>query len=171
MHSAAATPEVALPPNFHESAIQWQRRRRIGFAVAAASFVAVIVLSTMRGRTTGSAQTALAASTTAPAPQSTELTESPNGDVIHALPMAVDSLSSALASYRDAAEEHRDGLVSCRVLDRAYARVGRARVRVDSMRRGVDGALSDADSIRVSMLGAEFTHISQMHLRSGCSAL
>ena len=31
-----------------DEAIRWQRRRRIGFAVAAASFIAVIILSTFR---------------------------------------------------------------------------------------------------------------------------
>jgi hypothetical protein len=83
---------------------------------------------------------------------------------------AVDSLSGALAYYRDIANDHRDGLVGCRVLDRAYALVGRARTRVDSTRSKIAGTLADADSIRVSMLGAEYTFVAQTYRRSGCSS-
>ena len=86
------------------------------------------------------------------------------------LGVAVDSLSGALAYYRDIANDHRDGLVGCRVLDRAYALVGRARTRVDSTRQRIAGGLTDADSIRVSMLGAEYTHVTQTYRRSGCRA-
>jgi hypothetical protein len=81
---------------------------------------------------------------------------------------AVDSLSGALTYYRDIANDHREGLVGCRVLDRAYALVGRARTRVDSARRQIAGGLPDADSIRVSMLGAEYTFVTQTYRRSGC---
>ena len=81
---------------------------------------------------------------------------------------AVDSLSGALAYYRDIANDHRDGLVGCRVLDRAYSLVERARTRVDSTRQRIAGDLPDADSIRVAMLGAEYTFVTQTYRRSGC---
>jgi hypothetical protein len=84
------------------------------------------------------------------------------------LAAAVDSLSGALAYYRDIADDHREGLVGCRVLDRAYVLVGRARTRVDTTRQQIAGRLSDADSIRVSMLGAEYTFVTQTYRRSGC---
>ena len=167
--TSASGPSVALPPDFHEEAKRWQSRRRIGLAVAAVSFLAVIVLSTMR-------PPAKARATAAPATQSlvpTELTIAMNGStepVEVSLGAAVDSLSGALAYYRDIANDHREGLVGCRVLDRAYALVGRARTRVDSTRQRIDGGLTDADSIRVSMLRAELTHVTQTYRRSGCQA-
>ena len=52
----------------------------------------------------------------------------------------------------------------------AYALVGRARTRVDSARQQIAGTLADADSIRVSMLGAEYTFVTQTYRRSGCRA-
>jgi hypothetical protein len=146
--------------------MRWERRRRIGFAVAAASFLAVIVLSTVRSRSevaqaaTSAAMSEEAAVSIAPA--------SENGDAPISLASAVESFSGALAHYRDVAGDHREGLVDCRVLERAYALAGRARTRVDSTRRHIAGALTDADSIRVAMLGAEFTHVTQTYRRSGC---
>jgi hypothetical protein len=166
--AASATPAIALPPDFHDEALRWQRRRRIGFAVAAASFLGVIVLSTMRARTNGAVAAppaqAAAVDSVAPLPE-------PNGDVARALPVAIDSLSGALAYYREIEEDHREGLVGCRVLDRAYELVGRARGAMDSARGQIPGQLHDADSIRVSMLGAEFTHVGQTYRRSGCGQL
>lgn len=162
-------PAVALPPDFHEEARRWQRRRRLGFAVAAASFLGVIVLSTLRSRTSPGA--AAAAPVAAPAVSSAGLTVAMNGSaapVEISLGAAVDSLSGALAYYRDVANDHRDGLVGCRVLDRAYALVGRARTRVDGARQQIAGGLADADSIRVSMVGAEYTFVTQTYRRSGC---
>jgi hypothetical protein len=166
-------PAVALPPDFHEGVIRWQRRRRIGFAVAAASFLAVIALSTIRARTSGSAQAQPAAPAAAPTPPTqspAQLTASINGDVVLALPVAVDSLSGALSYYRAIEADHRGGMVGCRVLDRAYQLVGHARTRVDSARSRVAGALDAADSIRVSMLRAEYTHVAQTYRRSGCAS-
>ena len=163
-------PSVVLPPDFNDEAMRWQRRRRIGFAVAAASFVAVIFLSMIRARTSGSAQAPPAAATEAtkaPTPP-TQLIASVNGDVILALPVAVDSLSGALSFYREIEADHRGGLVGCRVLARAYQLVGHARTRVDSARARVTGSLEAADSIRVSMLRAEYTHVAQTYRRSGC---
>jgi hypothetical protein len=168
--ASANGPAVALPPDFHEEAKRWQRRRRIGLAVAAVSFLGVIVLSTLRPRPGGGPPPP------APAIQSmtsTGLTVAMAGTpepVEISLGAAVDSLSGALAYYRDIATDHRDGLVGCRVLDRAYALVGRARTRVDSTRQQIAGGLTDADSIRVSMLGAEYTHVTQTYRRSGCRA-
>lgn len=86
------------------------------------------------------------------------------------LASAVDSLSRAITYYRDIEEDHTRGLVGCRVLDRAHALVVRARTRVDSSRSRVEGSLDAADSLRVSMLGAEYTHITQMYRRSGCQS-
>jgi hypothetical protein len=166
-----APPTVALPPDFHEEARRWQRRRRIGMAVAAASFLGVIVLSTLRSRMTRGASPAAPVATQATT--STPLTVAMGGTTEPgelSLDAAVDSLSGALAYYRDIANDHRDGLVGCRVLDRAYALVGRARTRVDSTRRKISGNLADADSIRVSMLGAEYTFVAQTYRRSGCSS-
>ena len=167
--AAPTAPAVALPPDFHEEATRWHRRRRIGFAVATASFLAVIVLSTLNPRTRRAAPAAPVA--TQPA-TSTPLTVAMSGGdpVDMTLAAAVDSLSGALAYYRDIANDHRDGLVGCRVLDRAYALVGRARARVDSARQQIAGSLPDADSIRVSMLGAEYTFVTQTYRRSGCPA-
>ena len=173
MLRAANPPAVVVPGDFEDKAIQWQRRRRIGFAVAAASFLAVLVLSTMRARPSGSAQAPPAAPTaapTSPAQSSAQLTASLNGDVVLALPEAVDSLSRALSRYREIEADHHRGLVGCRVLERAYQHVGHARTRVDSARRRVTGALDAADSIRVSMLGAEHTHVAQTFRRSGCGS-
>lgn len=163
-------PKVALPADFYEDAKRWQRRRRIGLAVAAVSFLGVIGLSTLRPRVNRG---------TPPSPTVSEpvtsngLTVAMNGttaSVELSLGAAVDSLSGALAYYRDIANDHREGLVGCRVLDRAYALVGRARTRVDSTRQQIVGGLTDADSIRVSMLGAEFTFVTQTYRRSGCAA-
>jgi hypothetical protein len=161
-------PAVALPPNFHEEALRWQRRRRIGMTVAALSFLGAIALSTVRSRASRVAQAAIPA---AGAPRA-EIAAVPTtgGAVITSLAPVVDSLSGALAYYRDIAGDHREGLVGCRVLERAYALVARARTRVDSTRGHIAGALNDADSIRVSMLGAEYTHVAQTYRRSGCQA-
>ena len=162
-------PVVALPPDFHDDALRWQRRRRIGFAFAAASFVAAIVLSNARSRSETVAQAAtngaIEAASAAAVPAATENVHAP-------LPLAsaVDSLSAALAYYRDVEGDHRQGLVGCRVLDRAYAVVGRAHNRVDSVRERIGGTLTNADSIRVSMLGAEYTHVSETYRRSDCRA-
>ncbi len=169
--SASNGPAVALPPDFHEEARRWQRRRRIGFAVAAVSFLSVIALSTLRSRTSGGPPPPAPAA--AQPVSSAGLVAAMDGDtapVELSLAAAVDSLSGALAYYRDIANDHRDGLVGCRVLDRAYALVGRARTRVDSARQQIAGSLADADSIRVSMLGAEYTFVTQTYRRSGCRA-
>jgi hypothetical protein len=169
--AASNGPAVALPPDFHQEARRWQRRRRIGLAVAAASFLAVIALSTVRSRTSGGAPPAAPVATQAVSSGGlTVAMNEPNAPVEIPLAAAVDSLSGALAYYRDIAEDHREGLVGCRVLDRAYALVGRARTRVDSARHQVAGSLGDADSIRVSMLGAEYTFVTQTYRRSGCRA-
>ena len=162
-------PTVALPADFHDDAKRWQRRRRIGFAVAAASFLGVIALSTLGSRTNPGTRPAAAAVLQSVRPA--ELTVAMNDATAPAplaLASAVDSLSGALAYYRDIANNHREGLVGCRVLDRAYALVGRARTRVDSSRQQAAGGLTDADSIRVSMLGAEYTFVAQTYRRSGC---
>jgi hypothetical protein len=160
-------PAVALPQNFHDDAIRWQRWRRIGVAVAVASFLAAIVLFTSRSRS----ETVAEAATSAAVSDEVAVAIAPpseNGHSPISLPSAVASLSAALAYYRDVADDHRAGLVDCRVLDRAYALAGRARTRVDSTRGHIAGALNDADSIRVAMLGAEYTHIAQTYRRSGC---
>jgi hypothetical protein len=180
MLRVVVAPAVALPPGSHEEADfqdepdfydQGIRRRRwrIGFVVAAASFLPVILLSTIRARASRSAPAPPAAPVAAPKPPA-QFTASVNGDVILALPVAVDSLSRALSYYRKIEADHRGGLVGCRVLDRAYQLVGHARTRVDSARRRVAGALDAADSIRVSMLRAEYTHAAQTHQRSGCGS-
>jgi Meckel syndrome type 1 protein len=169
--TAANGPAVALPPDFHEEARRWQRRRRIGLAVAGVSFLSVIALSTLPSRTSRGAPPAAPAA--AQAVTSAGLTVAMNetsAPVEIPLAAAVDSLSGALAYYRDIAKDHREGLVGCRVLDRAYALVGRARTRVDSARHQIAGSLADADSIRVSMLGAEYTFVTQTYRRSGCPA-
>ena len=169
MPTAAPTgPSVALPPDFHEDAIRWQRRRRIGFAVAATSFLGVILLSTISPRTNraGPPPTPAAMQPTTSTPLTVAMS---GGDPVDmTLGAAVDSLSGALAYYRDIANDHRDGLVGCRVLDRAYSLVTRAQTRVDSTRRKIAGDLPDADSIRVAMLGAEYTFVTQTYRRSGC---
>jgi hypothetical protein len=160
-------PAVAPPLNFQDEAIRWQRRRRIGVAVAAASFLAAIVLFAVRSRSESVAEAATSAAVSDEA--AVAITPaSENGHSPISLPSAVDSLSAALAYYRDVADDHREGLVDCRVLDRAYSLAGRARTRTDSTRRNIAGALSNADSIRVAMLGAEYTHIAQTYRRSGC---
>ncbi len=169
--TAANGPAVALPPDFHEEARRWQRRRRIGLAVAGVSFLSVIALSTLPSRTSRGAPPAAPAA--AQAVTSAGLTVAMNetsAPVEIPLAAAVDSLSGAMAYYRDIAEDHREGLVGCRVLDRADALVGRARTRVDSARHQIAGSLADADSIRVSMLGAEYTFVTQTYRRSGCPA-
>jgi hypothetical protein len=171
--SSPPPPAVALPPNFHDDAIRWGRRRRIGLAVAGASFLAAIALSTVRSRSQTVAQAATNVASSA-ATVSSIAPPSDNGYAPISLPIsltsAVDSLSGALAYYRDIESDHREGLVGCRVLDRAYTLVGRARGRLDSTRRQVAGQLSDADSIRVSMLGAEYTYVAQTYHRSGCQS-
>jgi hypothetical protein len=166
---SAPGPAIALPPGFHEEAQRWQRRRRIGLAVAAASFLGVIALSTLRSRPSRGAPP-VAPTATQPTTATGLSTVAHGGDanVELSLGTAVDSLSGALAYYRDIANDHRQGLVGCRVLDRAYALVGRARTRVDSSRHRIAGGLTDADSIRVSMLGAEYTFVTQTYRRSGC---
>jgi hypothetical protein len=139
----------------------------MGFAIAAASFLGVIALSTLRSRPQTVAQAATDAGAVDERSQTlSPVTESSPSSI--PLAPAVDSLSNALAYYRAVAEDHREGRVGCRVLDRAYALVTYARTRVDSSRSQVVGPLTDADSIRVSMLAAEFTHVSQTYRRSGC---
>ena len=182
MERAATPADVALPPNFHDDAIRWQRRRRIGFTVAGVSFLAVIILSTFRSRPEQVAQAATTAAGTA-----TTTTSGDDGTVIASsgenggaptpaaagstsLTAAVESLSGAIVYYRDTEEDHRRGLVGCRVLGRAHAQVLRARMHVDSSRSLVAGSLDAADSLRVSMLGAEYRHIAQMYRRSGCQS-
>jgi len=160
-------PAVALPPDFHEEATRWQRRRRIGFAVATASCLGVIVLSTVKPRS--HPPLAIAPAAMQPATGTPLTVAMSGGDPVDmTLTAAVDSLSGALAYYRDIANDHRDGLVGCRVLDRAYALVGRARTRVDATRQTIAGSLPEADSIRVSMLAAEYTFVTQTYSRSGC---
>ena len=161
-------PSVALPPDFHEEAIRWKRRRRIGFAVATASFLGVIVLSTLNPRINraGPPPSPAAMQPATATPLTVAISGGDPVDIT--LGAAVDSLSGALAYYRDIANDHRAGLVGCRVLDRAYALVERARTRVDSTRQKIAGGLPDADSIRVAMLGAEYTFVTQTYRRSGC---
>ena len=148
---------------------KWRRRGRIALVVASLSFLAAIVLVTVRPRSGQDAQAAV------PAPASV----GPENDVSldenladlageATLGATVDSLSDALVHYREIATSHRKGLVSCGVLSRAYRRVIRARTGVESARRQVGGVLTDADSISLSMIGAEFTHVAQTHQRSGC---
>ena len=164
-------PAVALPANFHEDARRWQRRRRVGMAIAAVSFLGAIVLSSIRSRTSPAVPRVTSAAVQPVT--AVGLTVAMNGTtepVEISLGAAVDSLSGALAYYRDIANDHKEGLVGCRVLDRAYALVGRARTRVDSSRQQIAGRLTDADSIRVSMLGAEYTFVTQTYRRSGCRA-
>jgi hypothetical protein len=168
--AASSGPAVALPPDFHEEAARWQRRRRIGFAVAAVSFLSVIVLSTLRPRPARVAPPVAPVATQPAVNGLAAVVNEGDASVEVSLAAAVDSLSVALAYYRDIADDHREGLVGCRVLDRAYSLVGRARTRVDSTRRRMAGVLSDADSIRVSMLGAEYTFVTQTYRRSGCRA-
>lgn len=169
MQRTAAPPPVALPPDFHDDAKRWERRRRIGFAVAAVSFLAVIVLSTVRSRSERVAQAATSAIVSGEAPLPV-VSVSETAQAPLSLSSAVDSLSGALSYYREVADDHRRGRVGCRVLDRAYGLVGRARERMDGARGHVAGPLSNPDSIRVSMLGAEYTHVAQTYGRSGCRA-
>ena len=170
MAKATAPPALALPPDFHDEAIRWQRRRRIGFAGAAASFLAVIVLSSLRGRPHTVAEAATSAGAVDGTPTTVAAPAVENEHAPIPLASAVDSLSGALGYYRDIADDHRAGRVGCRVLDRASALVDRARARTDSSRSRVAGRLSDADSIRVSMLAAEYTYVAQTYRRSGCSS-
>jgi hypothetical protein len=169
LERAAAPPPVALPPGFHDDAKRWERRRRIGFAVAAASFLAVIVLSAVRSRSQTVAQAATSAIVSH---EDSVRVVSDSEHTAEPLPLstAVDSLSAALSYYRAVSDDHVQGRVGCRVLDRAYTLVGRARARVSQAREKVTGQLADADSIRVSMLGAEYTHVAQTYRRSGCQS-
>lgn len=166
--AAATGPAVALPPDFHDEGRRWQRRRHIGLAVAAASFLSVIVLSTLRSRTNRDAAPVAAAASQPGTDTSLTVAMNGSGPIEISMANAVDSLSGALGYYREIENDHREGLVGCRVLNRAYTLVDRARTRVDSTRRSIVGSLSDADSIRVSMLGAELTHVTQTYRRSGC---
>ena len=169
----AATPLVAeVLPVLDERAMVWRRRRRIGFTIAAASFLGVIVLSTIRARTQQVAQAATSAvvmDSTAPAADAAPI---PPPSATNALPLslpaAVDSLSRAIARYRVVENEHRRGTVGCLALDRAHALVIRTRSTVDASRGRITGALNVADSLRVSMVRAEYMHIAQLHRRSGC---
>lgn len=163
-----APPQVALPPDFYEEAVRWQRRRRIGYAVAAASFLAVIVLSSVRQRPPAVAQAATSAGAIEEDPATSVAVLTENSPTPIPLDAAIDSLSGALGRYRNIAKQHRDGLIGCRALDRAHASVVRAQARVESSRKERVGPLSDADSIRVSMLGAEHTHVGETYRRSGC---
>lgn len=166
--AASTGPAVALPPSFHDEARRWQRRRHIGLSVAAASFLSVIVLSTLRSRTNRDAAPVAAAASQPGTDTPLTVAINGSGPIEISMATAVDSLSGALGYYREIENDHREGLVRCRVLDRAYTLVDRARTRVDSTRRSIVGSLSDADSIRVAMLGAELTHVTQTYRRSGC---
>jgi hypothetical protein len=167
MHRAATAPPVVLPPDFNNETKRWRLVRRIGFAIAAASLLGVIALTTVRSRLGRVAQAATNEAIVRVAPVSAPEALD-NGTASLSLSSAIDSLAVALAYYRDLADKHRNGVVGCRALDRAYSAVARARIRVDSMRRDIKGSLTDADAVRASMLGAEFTHVSQIYLRSGC---
>lgn len=123
--------------------------------------------------------TRAASTTTLTAPTSTTTSrdegavmtpQEPKGHGPVPLADAVQSLSGAIVYYRDIEEDHRRGLVGCRVLGRAHSLVVRARMQVDSSRALLGGALDAADSLRVSMVGAEYTHIAQMYRRSGCQS-
>lgn len=167
--AAAAPCPVALPPDFHEEALRWRRRRRIGFAIAAASFLAVIALSSLRPRPQQIAQAATGDSSTSAEAAAILAVPSENGEGPLSLTVAVDSLSAAIAFYRSVDDDHRRGLVGCSALDRAHDRVIRGRAGVGAARGHVTGGLQVADSLRVSMVGAEYTHVAQLYRRSGCS--
>lgn len=148
---------------------KWRRRGRIALVVASLSFLAAIVLATVRARSGQNAQAAVPGA--APVGPETDVSvdeKLPDLAGEATLGATVDSLSDALVHYREIANSHRKGLVSCGVLSRAYRRVIRARTGVESTRRQVGGVLTDADSISLSMIGAEFTHVAQTHQRSGC---
>ena len=148
---------------------RWRRRGRIALVVASLSFLAVIVLVTVRARSGQNAQPAVpAAATVGPETDVSPGERLPDLAGEATLGATVDSLSDALVHYREIANTHRKGLVSCGVLSRAYRRVIRTRTAVESTRRQVGGVLTDADSIGLSMIGAEFTHVAQTHQRSGC---
>lgn len=179
---------VPTPPTFYEQAIQqvhrklveadsldaqtaggnrWWRRRNVGIAVIALFVLTAITLATVRSRPGQQAQAAV------PVAASAEPAAEPGGSMtgpMVAIPLvaAVDSLSRALDHYRDVANSHRKGAVSCSVLNRAYSLVGRARARLEASRQAIAGGLADSDSIRVSMLAAEFTFVAQTYRRSGC---
>jgi hypothetical protein len=171
---AATNPPAsfALPPDFQEEAARWQRRRRLGFAVAAASFLAAIALSSLRSRPEQLAQAATngASVDTTVSSDAAMLAGSEATGVPIPLADAVDSLSRAIAHYRAVEEDHRRGVVGCRVLGRAHAVVARARFQLNASRTRIPGALEVADSLRISMVGAEYTHAAQMYRRSGCQA-
>ena len=164
---------VEVPPDLEERAMLWQKRRRVAFAVAAASFLGVAVLSTVRARTQQVAQaatTAAAVDSTTPSEDAATIAPPPveNARPI-ALPAAVDSLSRAIARYRVVENQHRQGVVGCHALDRAHSTVLRARSKMDASRGRITGTLDVADSLRVSMVRAEYMHFAQMYRRSGCS--
>jgi hypothetical protein len=169
----AATPIlVEVPPDLEERAMVWQRRRRIAFAVAAASFLGVGVLSTVRTRTQQVAQAATPAvvmDSTTPSEDAVTIATAPveNARPL-SLPAAVDSLSRAIARYRVVENGHRQGVVGCQSLDRAHSTVLRARSTMDASRGRITGTLDVADSLRVSMVRAEYMHIAQLYRRSGC---
>lgn len=148
---------------------RWRRRGRVALVVASLSFLAVIALVTARARSSRNAQAAVpAAAPVGPGTEATVDANLPDPAREVTLGAMVDSLSDALVHYRQIANSHRKGLVSCGVLSRAYRRVIRTRTGVESARRQVSGVLTDADSISLSMIGAEFTHVAQTHQRSGC---
>jgi len=148
---------------------RWWRRRSVGIAVVALLVLTAITLATVRPRPGQQAQAAV------PAATSSEPAAEPGGSMsgsgpLVAIPLAaaVDSLSRALDNYRHVANSYRKGAVSCSVLNRAYSLVGRARTRLEASRQEIAGGLADSDSIRVSMLAAEFTFVAQTYQRSGC---
>lgn len=170
MASAGHRGSVALPPDFQEESERWRRWRRLGFTVAAASFLAAIALASVRSRPEQLAQAATSGETvdTTLSSDAAMIAAAENGHAPVAISEAVDSLSAAIAHYRAVEEDHRRGLVGCRMLDRAQALVARARFRLNASRTRVPGALDVADSLRISMVGAEYTHVAQMYRRSGC---
>lgn len=161
---------LALPPDFHEEAIRLRSRRRIGLALAAASFLAVIGLSSLPSRTPNEAPPSVRGDAQEPAPDMPTIAMNETQPPMSSFPAAIDSLAEALAHYRAIADGHREGLVDCRLLTRAHRLVARARARLDSSRKRIAGGLTDSDSIHVSMLAAEYTFVAQTFERSGCRA-
>lgn len=148
---------------------KWRRRGRIALVVSSLSFLAVIALATLRDRSGQNAQAAVPEAASVEPGTDVSVDEDLPGLAGEAtLGATVDSLSDALVHYREIANSHRKGLVSCGVLSRAYRRVARARTGVESARRLVAGGVTAADSISLSMIAAEFTHVAQTHQRSGC---
>jgi hypothetical protein len=169
----AAAPGVPTPEISDEDPGRWRRWRHIGFAVAAASFLGALALASFRTQPQQEAQAATAdsmseaADSAAAAAPPTTIATGPEMSILP-LPAAVDSLSDAIAHYRNVEDDHRRARVGCRALQRAYDRVNLANGRFGIARGAQPGALGTADSLRVAMTRAEYTHVSQMHRRSGC---